>query len=125
MLAFATGIRVGKGRDPVADYQDALVELKRRLDEFDDLRSQLREVAARLIDQWHRIYIAGVPVRFPPHVLSAKTVHVINGIEWPTAEKIAGVLIAAHAAHRKALSAWDDIDPDQRGSLPEPPRSPV
>jgi hypothetical protein len=126
MMRAATNLREGghrmaNARDPVEDYQRALIDLHRCINEFDELRRLLQSTAVACMFGWQNVVVIGIDEAFPAHVIARESHRTIDASNWPTPEKIAKVLLAAHQAQEKALQAWDKIPDDHRAGLSQPP----
>jgi len=112
--------------EPLADY--VVVDREYRVAE-DALRPMIKiimETARRLEYGPENFYFKNVQVSVPPKLALSRS-SPADAREWPDAEKLQKALSDWHNAYEKAVTAWERINPEDKGALraPSPPSSSV
>jgi len=104
------------------------MDTSRYLDTMSAVREREREAlrlvgtiqqAAKDLDHWQAVHVAGVGAGFPKEVTMAG--RTIDGATWPTGRQLADALAAWHDAAENARTAWARLAKAARSGMPSPP----
>lgn len=109
--------------DPIRAYLDAAKVFDQRKAEANEVIGLVLK-AAQVLRDWPVADVSNLKGEIPHGGFpsSIRRVTAIDAKTWPTAERIAAVIIEAHHAENEAMNAWRQIPATDRQSLKEPER---
>ncbi len=107
--------------DPLRVFMDAKTDYDSKMAEVQDLTKLIDSVAQALRRNPLELMVANVSnVGFPMEVALRQGVPSLDANRWPSGQRIAEVLTAAHAARKRARDTYYALPEAERRNLPEP-----
>src|SRR5277367_3824066 len=104
----ATGV-LNMAADAFLVYVQALEQVKAADKAFEDVLRRIQCAASDLRCNWSHVLVSGVSHAFGAATTDHHDSKVIVGSQWPSAEKIAEVVVNRHQAYDGARNAWNQL----------------
>ncbi|HEV8070245.1 MAG TPA: hypothetical protein VGP76_21055 [Planctomycetaceae bacterium] len=107
--------------DAFLAYVQALEQVKAADKAFEDMLRPIQCAASDLRSNWSHVLVSGVSHEFGAATTDQHDRKVIVGSLWPSAEKIAEVVVNRHQAYDGARNAWNQLPKEHRAAAQVPP----